>query len=177
MHHVTRRLSPSLVLAIGALFVALAGTAVADIIIKSPDELGDNVVTGRAVASNAIVSSDVLQESLLDNDLADPQLKIRALGSGSILPGSDGTVTRTSEGTYNVTFDAFALNANGKTSDDTMLNNDCAFTASSRNKLAIMEIDGPFASTPNRVRVHAGFPDTNGLVRAVDTQFDIFASC
>jgi hypothetical protein len=40
MHHVTRRLA-----------VALAGTAAAAVIINRPDELGDNVVTGRAIAS------------------------------------------------------------------------------------------------------------------------------
>jgi hypothetical protein len=39
------------------------------------------------------------------------------------------------------------------------------------------EIDGPFAGSPNTVRVNAGFPDTDGLVNAVDTQFDVFASC
>jgi hypothetical protein len=50
MHHVTRSLA-----------VALAGTAAAAVIINRPDELGDNVVTGRAIALNAIESSDVAQ--------------------------------------------------------------------------------------------------------------------
>ena len=180
MHHVRRRLSPSFMVAIVALFVALAGTAAAAVIIKSPDELGDNVVTGRAIASNAIASSDVLQESLLDNDLADPQLKIRVLGTSSVptvLPGSDGKVQRVSVGTYRVTFDDFALNANGKTSDDTLLNNDCAFTATSRNKQAIMSVEGPAAVSPNTVFVDARYPDSNGVMKPVDTQFDAFASC
>jgi hypothetical protein len=61
MHHVTRRLA-----------VALAGTAAAAVIINRPDELRDNIVTGHAIASNAIVSSDVAHKSLLDHDLADP---------------------------------------------------------------------------------------------------------
>ena len=177
MHLFPRRASPSMIVATIALFVALAGTAVADVIINSPDELGNNVVTGRSVASNEIFSSDVRQESLVDNDLADPQLKVRSLGSGSILPGSDGTVQRLSKGTYRVTFNAFALNANGNTTNDTMLNNNCAFSATSRNKLAIMSVDGPFAVSPNTVHVQAAFPGTNGLLSAVDNQFDILASC
>jgi hypothetical protein len=177
MQTTRRRLSPSIILSSVAVFVALAGTAVADVIITSPDQLGNNVVTGRSIGSNEIVSSDVRQESLVDNDLADPQLKVRAIGSGAILPGSDGTVQRLSKGTYRVTFNAFALNANGNTTTDTMLNNNCAFSAVSRNKLAIMSVDGPFAVSPNSVTVQAAFPGTNGLLSAVDTQFDLLASC
>ena len=76
-----------------------------------------------------------------------------------------------------MTFDDFALNANGKTSDDTLLNNDCAFTATSRNKQAIMSVEGPAAVSPNTVFVDARYPDSNGEMKPVDTQFDAFASC
>ena len=48
MHHITRRLSPSLILALIALFVALAGTAAAAVIIDDPAELGDNAEGPRA---------------------------------------------------------------------------------------------------------------------------------
>ena len=177
MPYLIRRLPPSVVIAIVALFVALAGTAAASVIVKSPDELGDNVVTGRAIAANSVVSSDVGQESLTDNDLADPQLKVRALAGGGVLGGSDGAVKRVSEGTYDVTFDAFALNANGKTSTDTLLNNECAFSATSRNKVAIMSVDGPIPGSPNTVRVRAAFPSTDGLLSAADVPFDVLASC
>jgi len=102
MHHITRRLSPSLILALVALFVALAGTAAAAVIIDDPAELGDNVVTGRAIDGSTIVSSDIKQESIHDNDLADPQLKVRVLGSDAItqaLSGSDGTVNASTRAT------------------------------------------------------------------------------
>ena len=63
MHHITRRLSPSLMLAIGALFLVLAGTAVAaGEIITSPDQIKDRVVTAPKLADDA-VSSRVLEDS------------------------------------------------------------------------------------------------------------------
>ena len=182
MHHITRRLSPSLIVASVALFIALAGTAAAAVIIDSPDQLGDNVVTGRAIAPNAIVSSDVAQESLTDNDLADPQLKVRVssndgTNSATVLPGSDGSVKRVSEGTYNVTFDAFALNANGKTSTDTLLNNNCAFTATARDRAELVTISGPVAGAPNTAQVTTLSLQANSLFTASDSSFDITASC
>jgi hypothetical protein len=183
MHHITRRLSPSLIVAIVALFVALAGTAAAAVIIKNPDELGDNVVTGRATAPSTLASSDILNESILNNDLDHPQLKVRvfsgSLGNTSVFDGSDGTVKRNSLGSYFVTFDASALNANGKTSNDTLLNNDCAFTATSRDKLAWLTVIGPLAGLPNTVRVDAITPDPAhpGDFKGIDTSFDIIASC
>jgi hypothetical protein len=180
MHHITRRLSPSLIIAIVALFAALTGTAAAAVIIKSPDELGDDVVTGRAIDSGTIVSSDIANESIVDNDLGDPQLKVRVLGSEFVtkaLSGSDGTVARVGEGAYNVTFNVGALNASGKTDNGTLLNNNCAFTATARNKRAIMSIDDPLAGSPNTLRVRAVSPGTNGQLEAVDSSFDVFASC
>jgi hypothetical protein len=52
MPHISRRLSPSLLVAIAAVFVALAGSAAATtaVIITSPDQLGPNIVTGSASA-------------------------------------------------------------------------------------------------------------------------------
>ena len=177
-----RRPKPATALAATALFIALGGTAVAqtDIIITSPDQMGSNVVTATKIASNSVFASDIANETVSDNDLRDPQLKVRGLGSGGVLSGSDGTSVRTSTGTYQVTFNDTALNANGGGSTDNMLNNDCAFTAVARNKMAIMEVDGPFSGSPNTVRVHAAFPqNVSGgvLLSSVDTQFDVLASC
>ena len=177
-----RRPKPATALAATALFIALGGTAVAqtDIIISSPDQLGTNVVTATKIAQNSVATTDVVNESQTDLDLRDPQLKVRALSNGSVLSGSDGTATRTSTGTYNVTCTDNAFNAGSGTQDDTMLTENCAFSAVSRNKLALMEVDGPFAATPNTVRVHAAFPqNVSGgvLMQAVDTQFDVLASC
>jgi len=184
LHKLRRRPSPGTALAGIALFVALTGTAAAQgvpvPIITSPDQLASNVVTGPKIAQNAVSGTDIAQETISDNDLKDPQLKVRGLGSGGVLSGSDGTSVRTSTGTYQVTFNTTALNANGGGSIDNMLNNNCAFTAVARNKMAIMEVDGPFAATPNTVRVHAAFPqNVSGgvLLSSVDTQFDVLASC
>ena len=176
-----RRPSPATALAGVALFVALTGTAAAQgvpvPIITSPDQLASNVVTGPKIAQAAVSGTDIAQETISDNDLKDPQLKVRAISSGAILPGSDGTVVRTGLGTYRVTFSDIALNAKDSTFVDNMLNNNCAFTAVSRNKTAIMSVDGPVAALPNSVIVRAAFPDPDGLLRAVDTQFDVLASC
>ena len=182
LNRLRRRPSPATAIAGLALFVALSGTAVAqtDIIISSPDQLASSVVTGPKIASNSVSASDVAPEALGDTDLRDPQLKLRVLGNGSVLGGSDGTAQRISQGTYNVTFNASSLNANGGGTFDTLLNNDCAYSATSRNKLAMMTVDGPFAATPNTVRVTATFPqNVSGgvLMSAVDSQFDVLASC
>jgi hypothetical protein len=52
--HSSRRISPALIVAVIARFVVLAGTAAAAVIITSPDQLGDGVVTERALASGAV---------------------------------------------------------------------------------------------------------------------------
>jgi hypothetical protein len=169
------------VIAGAALFVALSGTAVAQsgIIITSPDQLGPNVVTSAKIPSNEVRTGELANETVTDRDLSDPQLKIRGLANGGQLSGSDGTSVRIGQGTYRVTFDASALNAfrDDSPDSDTLLNNDCAFTATSRNRLAVMTIDGPFSATPNQVTVTAAFPNASGFFQAVDSQFDILASC
>jgi hypothetical protein len=177
MHHITRRLSPSLILASVALFVALAGTAAAAVVIKSPDELGDNVVTGRAIAPNAITTSDITSETVSNSRLRNPQLKVRVFKDGSVISGSNGTAARVSKGTYNVTFNVSALNAIG--SGDTLLTNDCAFTATPRDQPAWLTVLGPVAGLPNTVRVDAVFPDPAHpeVLVGVDRSFDIIAHC
>jgi hypothetical protein len=181
-HRLRRRPKPATAIAATALFVALGGTAVAqtDIIITSPDQLASNVVTSSKIQSNSVNSSEVVNEAVSDNDLRDPQLKVRVLSNGGVLSGSDGTAIRTSTGTYQVTFNDNPLNAATNDQGDTLLTENCAFSAVSRNKLALMEVDGPFAATPNTVRVHAAFPqNVSGgvLMSSVDTQFDVLASC
>ena len=178
-----RRPTPATAIAATALFVALGGTAVAqtDILITSPDQLGSNVVTAPKVASNAISTNDVVNEALSDVDLKDPQLKVRVLSNGGVLSDSDGSAVRTSAGTYSVTFNPNTLNsAPNSNGSDNLLTENCAFSAVARNKLALMEVDGPFAATPNTVRVHAAFPQNFSggvLMSSVDTQFDLLASC
>jgi hypothetical protein len=174
-----RRPSPAASIAGVALFVALSGTAVAqsDIIISSPDQLAANVVTNPKIAPNSIFGRHITNGVVSDNDLDDPQLKVRGLARGGQLRDSDGTSVRASQGTYNVTFDTRSLNSNPLDTDNTMLDGDCAFTATSRNRLAVMTIGGPFAAAPNTVIVTAAFPNSSDRFEAVDSQFDILASC
>jgi hypothetical protein len=104
MHHITRRLSPSLMLAIGALFLAFAGTAIAaGEIITSPDQIKDGVVT----------SPKIPPESVSNLRLKDAQLKLRVRANGTSNGAGDGTVVRAPlepKGVYDVTFDANVLN-------------------------------------------------------------------
>jgi hypothetical protein len=178
-HRLRRRPSPATAIAAVALFVALSGTAVAqsDIIITSPDQLATNVVTGPKIAPNSIAGIDIANGVVSDNDLDDPQLKVRGLAGGGQLEDSDGKSVRTSLGTYQVTFDTKSLNSTDGDTGHTLLTDNCAFTATARNRLAMMSVDGPSAATPNTVTVRAAFPGNTGLIRSVDSQFDILASC
>jgi hypothetical protein len=54
MRLTSRRPSAALIVALVALFVAMAGTAAAAVIISSPDQLGDGVVSERAIACAAL---------------------------------------------------------------------------------------------------------------------------
>lgn len=112
-----------------------------------------------------------------DNDLGDPQLKVRGLSGRGQLRDSDGTSVHGSKDTYNVTFDTKSLNSGEGDTGHTLLTDDCAFTATSRNGLAMMTIGGPFVTSPNTVAVIAAFPSSSGGLETVDTQFDILASC
>ena len=178
-HRLRRRPSPATAIASAALFVALSGTAVAqsDVFISSPDQLATNVVTGPKIAPNSIFGIDITNGVVSDNDLDDPQLKVRGLAGGGQLSDSDGTSVRSSLGTYEVTFDTKSLNSREGDTGHTMLTDNCAFTATARNRLAMIAVDGPFAATPNTVTVHAAFPGNTGVIRSVDSQFDILASC
>ena len=180
-HRLRRRPKPATAIAGAALFVALSGTAVAqsDILITSADQLGPNVVTAPAVGGNAISSTNQVRNGSLSRiDLRNPQLQVRGLAFGGQLSESDGTSVRESAGTYFVTFNPNLLNPSGSTSGN-LLNRNCAFTATSRNRQAFMSVDGPRSTTPNTVRVNATFPEPTGtgLLEGVDSQFDLIASC
>jgi hypothetical protein len=55
--------------------------------------------------------------------LGDSQLRVRALGKGS------AAVLSSRAGTYDVMSDGSALDSRGLTATETLLNNNCAFTA------------------------------------------------
>ena len=117
MHHITRRLSPSLMLVIGALFLALAGTAVAaGEIITSPDQIKDGVVTGPKLADDAVSSRTLADSSVRLEHLKQPVVAAgvnKGLAAGEppflINPTSDVESVETNgvnfnSGTYTVRF-------------------------------------------------------------------------
>jgi hypothetical protein len=176
MQLIQRRLSPALLIAIAALFVALAGTAAAAIVINSPKQIGPAVIQGRHIQN----------ETIPNVALKDPQLKLRVTRDGKIngLDG-DGTVQRapnTTAGVYDVTFDAEPLN--GIAGTDTIVNENCAITATARSaanppNTSLDSFPVMFnirTIGPNTVRVTALDPDVPPG-RLVDTAFDIMASC
>jgi hypothetical protein len=87
MHLFKWRLSPSFVLAFAALWVALAGTAVANVIITSPDQMANGVVTGPKIAKDAVASSQIVPRSILQEDERNPTLRARVASSGKIITG------------------------------------------------------------------------------------------
>jgi len=74
-----------------------------------------------------------------------------------------------------VRFSTSALNANeDETGTDTVLNSNCALTATPKDEAAIMLIQSQVTSQPDAVRVRAFNPDT---LQPENTSFDIIASC
>jgi hypothetical protein len=109
MYFLKRRLSPSIVLAIGALWMALAGTAVADIIISSPDQMANGVVTGPKIAKDSINSTHIIQRSVLQSDERNPSLRASVAKNGAIVTGDvpGGFADHVAgSGRYDVTFSA-----------------------------------------------------------------------
>jgi hypothetical protein len=85
MHHITRRLSPSLIVAIAALFVALAGSAIAaGEIITSPDQIKDKVITEPKLADGAVNTRALAERGVGLADLAQPT--VAAGVSAGVLP-------------------------------------------------------------------------------------------
>ena len=98
MYLFPRRLSPSLILAVVALFVALAGTATAAVIITSPDQLASDVITSPKIVKGAVAQSDE----------RNPSLRAKIDRNGKVLAGDvpEGIVDHPQIGQYNVTFSA-----------------------------------------------------------------------
>lgn len=72
MQRITRRLSPSLIVASVALFVALAGTAAAAVIIDSPDQIKDKVITEPKLADGGVGTRALADRGVGLGDLAQP---------------------------------------------------------------------------------------------------------
>ena len=109
MYFLKRRPSPSIVLAFGALWIALAGTAIADVIITSPDQMANGVVTGPKIAKDSISSVPIIQRSVLQSDERNPSLRASVAKNGAILAGDVPTGSAdhvAGSNRYDVTFSA-----------------------------------------------------------------------
>jgi hypothetical protein len=95
MLRIPRHLSPPLVIAIVALFVALAGTATAAVIITSPDQLASNVITSPKITDRSVKQIDELN----------PSLRAKIDRNGKVITGDvpGGVVDHVGTGAYNVT--------------------------------------------------------------------------
>ncbi len=174
MHHVHRRLSPALVVAVIALFAALAGTAIAaGEIITSPSQVKQGVLDG----------GHVKNQSLSNFDLKDAQLKQRVNADATKNGAGDAIVRRApgvSRGAYEVTFNANVLNGADGSTGDTVLNENCAINATAHGALRQLFVEGPTVQRPNTVVVStAALRNTGGAAgfTAEDNAFDITASC
>jgi hypothetical protein len=167
----TRQLSPALVVAIVALFVALAGTATAAVIINSPDQLGDRVVTERAIGFSAVSSSQLADGAVHGVHLVHPHLSARVNSDGSHPPfGGDALeTTRLQTGIYQVTFSDFALR--GRT-----LKN-CTVTATPRLSTLGAMVANVVAGDSMNVTVAISQILPQGGTRFADDGFDVIAAC
>jgi hypothetical protein len=162
MRLIKRRLSPSLVVAMMALFVALAGTAVAAgaFVVDEPSDLGPDVVTSPAIKDGSIKSND-LNAAVVPNLLS---AKVRS--DGTFVKGLRATgAERLGEGQYRVKFNRPVRG--------------CMFTGTSRERLALVEVDEDNPLLPNSVRVHTTFlaPGGVALFAGADSEFDLMGMC
>jgi hypothetical protein len=170
MHHAQRRLSPAFLIAIVALFVALAGTAAAAVIVNSPDDVAPGVING----------THLKDQSVSRFDLADPELRLRVDKDGDVPLGfADGTAKKVGTGRYEVTFQSAALNLRGQTTR-TVLNHACAINATPHGALRQLFVEGPTPQRPNTVTVETAalrnFSGSSGFT-SEDNAFDITATC
>ncbi len=175
MQQVRSRLSPALVVAFIALFTALCGTALAQsgILVSSPAQIAPDILNGNHVKN----------ESLSNIDMRDPHLKVRVAKDGTRIGSGDGTVTRApnaAKGVYDVTFNEGILNGFDGTTEDSMITENCAITATSRAGSGTFDAFAAMylvrTTGPNTVRVSATVPGATGSV-LTDTGFDVTAAC
>jgi hypothetical protein len=126
-----RRLTPSTLIATIALIAATSGTAIAaDVVITSPDQLGDDVVTQRSTADDAIGQAQLKNRAVTQLREAHPHLRARVAVNGAgqttLLAGDVNTLTglqRIQQGQVRVTFDTANTLGAGRSLSA------CAFTA------------------------------------------------
>jgi hypothetical protein len=179
MQHRRGRFSPSLVLALVALFVALSGTALAagEFVIDNPDQVAPGVITGLHIKQQAIGKPD----------LDDPYLKVRVNSNGTPFGskndlGAPG-VQKLGVGIYDVTFNSTTINGADGTFDETLFSKNCAIEATPVNAARQLYVQGPTLLRPDTVRVHTidlvdGASTGNvATFQAHDNAFDLVVVC
>jgi hypothetical protein len=161
MFPIPRRLSPSFIVAVVAVFVALAGTAAAagTFVVDDPSDLAPNVVTSPAIAPGSIQASD------LSATATAPIFSAKVSANGTLVVGRRAiSASRTSKGTYVVKFNR-------------ALPTSCIFVATARERSALMEVH--HGSTPETIVVRASFLAADGasLFESTDQEFDLLGTC
>ena len=162
LHSFQARLSPALIIATLALFVALAGSAAAAVIITSPDQLKDGVITEAKLADNAVSSAKIRDHAVQQSDERDPALRARVSGAGALLRGDVIGVKKTGTGLYNLEFRAADLGSLG-------LDN-CAFTVSP--EFVFSQSPGSFNHRPMRAYAMHGAGSAIITVATYEEQFN-----
>jgi hypothetical protein len=125
MQFLSRRLSPSFVIAIAALFVALAGTAAAAVIVDSPDDMADGVVTESKLAPESVSRAKIKPRAVAQANEANPTLRFSLAANGTLLTGDTVTPSHTAgSNRYDISFTKSDLGSAGLDS--------CGFAVSPR---------------------------------------------
>ena len=182
MFSIHRRLSPSFIVALVALFLALAGTAAAAVIVDSPDDLADGVVTTPKLADNAVTSPKILDRSILQSDEAHPTLRARVRKDGSVIVGDNVEIKHTpGSNRYDLRFQAPKLGPQGM--------NVCAFVVSPG--FQFKSLSNLTAARPMRAYVNYALDsptvqvftfearlDANGITEVpTESAFDLVLAC
>jgi hypothetical protein len=173
MHLTNRRPSAALIVAIIALFVAMAGSAAAAVIITSPDQLGDGVVTERALAPNAVSGSKLADGAVHGVHEVNPHLSARVNANGTKPPfGFDALeVKRLKTGIYQVVFSDFDLR--GRTLKNCSVTATPTFSITRKQPLVAEVSAGD--SLIATVAISEMLP--TGGARLADGGFDLTAAC
>ena len=128
MQFLSRRLSPSFVIAIAALFVALAGTAAAATIVNSPDDMANGVVTEPKLAAESVSRAKIKPRAVAQANETNPTLRFSLAANGTLLTGDTVTPSHApGSNRYDISFTPGDLGSAGL--------NSCAFAVSPRFNL------------------------------------------
>jgi hypothetical protein len=167
MHLIPRRLPPSMIVAMLALFVALAGTATAAVIISSPDQLASNVITSPKIVDGAVAQSDE----------RNPSLRAKIDRNGKVIAGDvpGGVVEHTKRGQYNVTMSLGDVGPLGLDTCGVSVNPWLDFPEN-RHLKAYANLS-PGSAQVNVFMFEEGVENGKHVEKLVDAAFDLVLAC